>query len=437
MSKLPALDYARPGSRRPIRHLRWHIAGLLMLATTLNYLDRQTLAVAVVSKDLDIPDAQYANIQDAWMIAYAVLQPFAGWIIDWLGTRGGMALAVILWSVAEIGHAGASGFRSFASMRFLLGLGESGNYPGAIKAVSEWFPAKERALATGIFNIGSGTGAMIAAPLVAGVIMMWGWQAAFVVTGSLGFLWVIGWLLLYRHPEAHPRLSAGELEYIKAGQEPEFDRPEPVSAIEILAHKEAWAVMLGKFFSDPVWYFYLFWLPKYLKTEHGFDLKDIALFAWMPYVFADVGCVLGGAFSTALAHRGLPILKSRKIAMCVCALLMPAAIPAARVQSAYVALFFICIATFGHQCWSASLLTLPADLFPRRVVGKAYGLAGMCGIFGGALFTYFVGHTVNVIGYVAIFTIVGVLHPVATLMVLLLVGRRPPAFPGRSGLQVV
>jgi MFS transporter, ACS family, hexuronate transporter len=424
---IPVKAESRPG--RKIRHLRWYIAGLLMLATTLNYLDRQTLSVAVTSKELDIPEDTYSIIQTSWLIAYAVLQPFAGGLMDWIGNRWGLTMAVLSWSLAEVGHAFATGVRSFASLRFLLGVGESGNYPGAIKAVSEWFPARERGLATGIFNIGSGTGAMIAAPLVAGIIMAWGWQAAFVVTGALGLLWVIAWLIVYRPLEQHPWLDPAERAMIEAGQEPELDRQAPVPLTAILAYRETWALMLCKFLSDPVWYFYLFWLPKYLKTDRGFDLKQIALFAWMPYVFADIGCVLGGVCSSALSRRGLPVLRVRKIAMCLFALLMPAAIPAARVHSAYAALAFICIATFGHQCWSVSLLVLPADLFPKRLVGRAYGLAGMCGILGASLFTPFVGFTVHWIGYVTIFTIVGLLHLVATAVVLLLVGSKPPKMP--------
>ena len=317
MSTPPVLDDAALQTRGKIPYLRWWIAALLMFATTINYLDRQTLSIAVTSKDLDIPEDRYAIIQTAFLVAYAVLQPFAGGLMDWMGTRWGFAMAVISWSLAEIGHTLATGVKSFASLRFLLGVGESGNYPGAIKAVSEWFPARERALATGLFNIGSGTGALIAAPIVGGIILAWGWQAAFLLTGVLGLLWVIAWLILYHPLEQHPRLRPEERAQILAGQERELGRAERVPLRMILAHKEIWALMLCKFLSDPVWYFYLFWVPKYLKTEHGFDLKSIALFAWVPYVFADFGCVLGGVVSSGLSRLGLPVLRVRKLAMCM------------------------------------------------------------------------------------------------------------------------
>jgi MFS transporter, ACS family, hexuronate transporter len=407
-----------------IRNLRWYVAGLLMLATTINYLDRQTMAVAVTHKHLHMSDEAYSIIQTAFLVAYGLMHPIAGRIIDWLGTRRGFALAVIWWSIANIGHAFARGVWSFASLRFLLGVGEAGNFPGAIKSVSEWFPPKERAFATGILNVGAGTGAILAPPLVVWIILTYNWQAAFVFTGSVGFLWVAAWLLLYHHPDVHPMMTSDELALIRGGQGAEAVESEENGAVltEVLRHREMWALMLARFISDPGWYFYLFWLPKYLQTARDFDMRDIALFAWMPYVAADVGSVVGGGLSTHLVRRGLSVLTARKVAMCICAALMPVAIPAVRADSPYVALAFICIATFGHQCWAASLLTLPADLFPKRMVGSAYGLSGGCGIAGAALFTTFVGFMLKFVGYKTIFTIVGCLHPTAAVLVLLLVG---------------
>ena len=421
-----------------IRHLRWGVAGLLVLATTISYLDRQALAVAVTSKSLDMPDEAYSVVQAAFLLALALMQPVTGRLIDWLGARRGYALAVMFWSLANIAHAFATGVRSFATLRFLLGAGEAGNYPGAMKAITEWFPARERALATGIFNVGSGTGAIIAPPLVAGIILMYGWQAAFVFTGAIGLLWVVAWLLLYRDPLHHPMLTSAELDLITSGQEtapPQLTCGTGVSPGlspagrqchtagwgEILRHKEIWAVMAAKFLTDPGWYFYLFWLPKYLKTVHGFDLQSIAMFAWMPYVCADVGSVLGGLVSTAFSRWGFSILGARKLALCLCAVVTLVAIPAGHTPDPSKAILFICIATFAHQCWSANLLVMPADLFPQRMVGSACGLAGMCGILGAGLFTPFVGFMLKHVGYATIFTIVGLLYPAAVVLFLLLV----------------
>ena len=418
--------------RLKIRHLRWYVAGLLVLATTLSYLDRQTLAVAVTSKSLDLPDRTYAVIQWAFLIALAIMQPVTGRLIDRLGARCGYALAVLFWSLANMAYAFATGLWSFASLRFLLGAGEAGNYPGAMKAIAAWFPARERALATGIFNTGSGTGAIIAPPLVATIILMFNWQAAFVFTGAVGFIWVIAWLLLYREPRQHPMLTSVELELITSGQETAAPEVGRVGWREVVQHKDIWAVMAAKFLTDPGWYFYLLWLPKYLKDAHGFDLAKIAIFAWMPYVCADVGSVLGGLISSALSRRGFSVLGARKLTLCICAALMPAAIPAGYCASPYLALAFICLATFTHQCWSANLLVMPADLLPKRVVASACGLAGMCGILGAGLFTLLVGLLLKHVGYGTIFTVVGLLYPAAAVLFVLMVrgrGRSESAAP--------
>jgi MFS transporter, ACS family, hexuronate transporter len=412
-----------------IRHLRWHVAALLVLATTICYLDRQTLSVAVTSKALDMPDEAYSHVQTAFLIALAIMQPVGGRLVDWLGARRGYGLAVLFWSLANMAHAFATGVRSFASLRFLLGAGEAANYPGAMKAITEWFPARERALATGIFNVGSGTGAIIAPPLVTAIIFKFGWQAAFVFTGALGLLWAMAWVLLYRQPRRHPMMTSDELAMIISGQTAQTSPTERAGWSEVLRHRQIWAVMLAKFLTDPGWYFYLFWLPKYLKTAYGFDLMGIAMFAWIPYVTADIGSVLGGLASTAFSRWGLSIMGTRKLALCLCALLMPLTIPAGHTNSPSLALFFICVATFGHQCWSANLLVTPADLFPGRMVASACGLAGMCGILGAGLFTHLVGLLLRSVGYGTIFTIVGLLYPVAAVLFLVLV--RNGVAPGR------
>lgn len=261
--------------------MRWYIAGLLMLATTINYVDRQVLSVAqpVLRQKLGFTSFDYGNITTCFLVAYGAMLPIAGRIIDWLGTRWGFTIAIIWWSFANIGHAFAGGVRSFCVFRVLLGVGEAGNFPGSVKAISEWFPPKERTIATGIFNLGAGTGAVIAPPLVAWIILQWGWQAAFIVTGASGFIWAILWLVLYHQPEKHPRLSPEELAHIRSNplaEEPSTGRG---AWRETLRRREVWPIMIARALSDPVWIFYILWLPDYLNRARGFDLKDIALFA--------------------------------------------------------------------------------------------------------------------------------------------------------------
>ncbi|MBI4581399.1 MAG: MFS transporter [Planctomycetes bacterium] len=415
-----------------IKHLRWYICGLLMLATTINYLDRQTLSVAapIIREKFNMSRVDYSRIADAFLLAYAIMHPISGRILDWLGTRAGFALAVTWWSIANVLHAFAGSVFSFRAFRFLLGIGESGNFPGAIKTISEWFPARERAFATGVMNVGAGAGAVIAPPLVGWLIIRFGWQAAFVVTGLTGFLWLALWLWLYHPPGSHPRLTAEERDLILLGQEADTNNDAPTVAQARGAWKEAlskpsiWALMAARFISDPVWFFYLFWLPDYLYTVRHFNLAEIAMFAWMPYLAADFGSLFGGAMSSLFSRLGFRVLTARKLAMCISAAMMPAAIFAVHADSPYVALFFISIATTAHQSWAAGVLTLPADLVPQRAVGSAYGFTGMAGIFGAFLFTRAVGSMVDSMGYVPVFTIVGFLHPLAALVVVLFVRTR-------------
>jgi MFS transporter, ACS family, hexuronate transporter len=412
------------GTRHYIKNLRWYIAGLLLLATTVNYLDRQTLSVAApVLRDLfKMSYTDYSYIVQAFLLAYMIMMPIAGRIIDWMGTRRGFCLFVVGWSIANMLTAFAGSVRSFCICRFLLGIGESGNFPASIKTISEWFPARERALATGVFNMGAGFGAIIAPPLIGVLIMYHGWQAGFIVTGAVGFVWVIAWLLLYRTPESHSRLSPAELAIIREA------RPDDAILTQdsgtrnlVLASPQLWGCIIAKFLTDPVWWFYIFWLPDYLKNVRNFSLAQIAMFAWLPFLTSDFGSVFGGAVSTFFIRRGWPTLKARKLAMCICASLMPVALLAVRAQSAAVAMAYICVATLGHQAWSASLLTLPADLFPRKQVGTAFGFTGAAGSFGGFLFAGAIGVVLDKVGYVPVFTMVGFMHITAALIVLMLV----------------
>jgi ACS family hexuronate transporter-like MFS transporter len=410
-----------------LKHLRWWIVGLLLCATMINYLDRQALSVAapVIREKFSMTNADYSLIVQAFLLSYAIMQPIAGRIIDWLGTRVGFSLAVLWWGLANILTALASGVGSFRVFRFLLGVGEAGNFPASIKTVAEWFPAKERALATGVFNMGAGLGAIVAPPMIGWLIITYGWLAGFVATGILTLVWAPLWYIFYRRPHEHPWLASEELAAIRAGQEEAIDAGAVKGSWkEMLTHKELWGCMIAKFLTDPVWWFYLFWLPDYLHSARGFSIKEIAMFAWLPFVTADIGCIFGGAISSFFIKRGMKVITARKAGLCICALMMPIALIAARVNNPYLALACISLATMGHQSWSSNLLTLPADLFPKRQVATAYGLAGAAGSWGGVVFTTYVGVWIDKFGYVPVFTLVGLLHLIAAGVVLLMIKER-------------
>lgn len=421
------MDLSTPGGFK-IKGLRWWIAGLLLCATMINYLDRQTLSVAAstICKKYNLGDNEYAWIGTAFLLAYAIMQPFAGRIIDWLGVRLGFSLSVVWWGVANLLTALASGLYSFIGCRFLLGLGEASNFPASIKTIAEWFPARERALATGTFNMGAGIGAIIAPPMIGFLLLKYGWQAGFVATGLLTLIWAPLWYFFYRRPEEHPLLDQKELAAIRSGQEQESASlpAGKVSWKELMGHKDLWGCVIAKFLSDPVWWFYIIWLPKYLQDARGFSVRDIAMFAWLPFVTADIGCLFGGGISSFFIKQGMDVIKARKVALCICACLMPIAFIAARVDNAYLALACISVATFGHQAWSSNLLTLPADLFSRRQVATAYGIAGSAGSWGGVVFTPVVGLILTNFGYMHVFTIVGLLHITAAVFVIFMVKRR-------------
>jgi MFS transporter, ACS family, aldohexuronate transporter len=430
-SDVRPLTLIRRGLGWSRRNLRWTIVGLLTLVTVINYLDRNALSVAQVElKDqLGVTKADYGHINSAFYIAYGVFHPLVGRAIDLVGSRLGLTLAFAWWSIASIGHSLAGGVRSFAAMRFLLGVGESGNFPGAIKTVGEWFPAKERALATGILNVGAGVGAMLAPPVVGAVIYFFGWRAAFIVTGGIGFLWLIPWLILGRRPDRHPLITPEELAYIRAGQADQAPSPAPGQPTrgvwrEALTRRELWALAAARLLSDPVWLFFAAWIPLYFKEARGFDLKSIALFTWLPFLASDFGSIAGGWFSSFFVARGWPVIRARKLALCCSASLMPVTILAAHVESWQLAILCLSIAAFGHQSWSASTLTLPADLFPRRMVASCYGFAAMMGVLGGAVSQWYVGSLIEQVGYVPVFTVAGCLHPIGALAVLLFVRSR-------------
>jgi ACS family hexuronate transporter-like MFS transporter len=387
--------------------LRWWIVGLLTLATIVNYLDRSCLAVAAptLKKELQIDEVYFAYIVTGFQLSYMVFQPLAGRFLDWVGLRMGMAAAVIWWSIANMLHAFAGGWLSLAAFRTLLGVGEAGNFPGAIKAVGEWFPPKERTIATGIFNVGAGVGAMIAPPLVAWIILAYNWQMAFVLTGAVGFPFAILWILLYRPLEKHKWLRESERRHILKGQAEMAVQEQPEKGVwrVVLPQRNFWAVALGRFFAEPAWQLFLYWIPLYLATEHKLDLKGIAIFAWVPFVAADVGCIVGGFFSPIFVKLGLSVLRARQCSATLSGLIMFCVIFVVWSPGPGWAIFFIGVGAFAHQTMSATLLTLPADLFPKRTVATAYGLAGTVGYASGLIFTLVSGYVAKYVGYTPLF----------------------------------
>ena len=444
MESATAKNTSATQSEKPhVGHYRWIICGLLFFATTINYIDRQVIGLLKdpLQKQFAFNERDYAAIVFSFQFAYAIGLLLAGRVMDKLGTRKGFTLALIVWSIAAIAHAGADWFPAlhvpailinpptivllsgatagFALARFMLGLGEAGNFPAAIKIVAEWFPKQERALATGIFNSGSNVGAIITPLVVPWIALHWGWQWAFITTGAIGFLWLLFWLPLYRLPEQHPRLSAAELNYIRS------DPPEPSTPIpwkKLLPHRQTWAFAIGKFMTDPIWWLYLFWIPDFLKRNHGLDLSSIGLPIVVIYLVADVGSIGGGWLSSSLIKRGWSINRARKTAMLVCALSVVPIIFAANVSNLWLAVALVALAAAAHQGWSANIFTLTSDMFPKQAVGSVVGIGGMAGAIGGMLIALVVGEILETTGsYVPIFIIAGSTYLIALLIIHLLI----------------
>jgi ACS family hexuronate transporter-like MFS transporter len=413
-----------------IPHLRWTICALLFLASTINYVDRQTIAVLKpdLQNVLHWSESDYGWIVFAFQLAYALMFTVAGVVMDWLGTRLGYAISIAWWSVAAMAHALARGAISFGAARFLLGAGEAGNFPAAIKAVAEWFPKRERALATGVFNAGPTVGAVIAPPLIVWLTLRWGWRAAFIFTGALGFLWLFFWLAVYRLPGRHPWITSDELELIEGGEgEPEAATTARIPWRKILAYRQARGFILAKFISDPIWWFYIFWLPSYLKQGRGFTLQEIGLFGWIPFLVSGVGSVAGGWLSGFFLKRGWPLTRARKAAMAICAFSMPSGIVAVFAHNIVWALALISVSLAAHQGWSANVYTLASDMFPKRDVGSVTGLGGTGGAVGGMILALAAGYTLQWFHtYVPLFIVAGIMHPLAFGLVHWMIPRIEP-----------
>lgn len=402
--------------------LRWYIAGLLCFAAGLNYLDRQTLSVLAqtIQDELHLTTVQYSEITTAFLISYTIMYAVSGRLVDSLGTRRSFLLFVSSWSVVNVLHMFARTALQFSFFRFLLGATEAGNFPTGVKVVTEWFPLRERALAVGIFNAGTAVGAALAAPLVSGIALLWGWRSAFVAGGALGVVWIVLWLLFYRLPREHPMLSAEELALIEEGEPPPEKNPR-VSIKQLLSTREAWGCILARVLTDPISYFFIFWTPKFLQQERGFDLAAIGKYSWIPFVAAAFGNIAGGAIPAMLIRRGWTLNKARKTTMFVASCLMPiCCLVVTMVPSAALAVALISVAMFNHGAWAN--ITLPAEVFPKFVVGSVSGLAGCLGSLAGAGTQLAIGWTVQNISFSPVFSVCAFVHLAAFAVVCLLIG---------------
>lgn len=373
---------------------RWVICGLLLLGVTKNYMDRQVLGV------LKLPlqhafgwnEIDYSNIVFAFQAAYALGMLAVGRIVDRLGTRLGYALAMVFWSLASMGHAVAGSLFGFEVARSALGFTEAGVFPASIKCVAEWFPMRERALATGLFNAGTNLGAIITPLIIPWVAVSLGWRWAFVFTGALGFAWLLLWVVLYRKPEEHSLLSKSELQLIKSDPSPATVR---FRWRRLIGHRQLWAIAAGKFLTDPIWWFYLYWIPDFLQREHGLRLTQIGLPILVIYVISDAGSVAGGWLSSFLIKKGFSVNAGRKVALLGCALLVVPIAATYRISGLWLAVFLIGLAAAGHQGFSANVYTLASDLFPSSAVGSVIGIAGMAGAMGGMLIAKIIGYVLQ------------------------------------------
>jgi ACS family hexuronate transporter-like MFS transporter len=406
---------------------RWTVCALLFAATTVNYVDRQVLGILapVLQDEIGWSERDYGAIVSWFSLAYAFGLLGMGRLMDRIGVRRGFALAVVAWSIAAMAHALARTAGGFSIARAALGLGEAGNFPAAIKTVAEWFPKKERAFATGIFNAGTNVGAIVAPLIVPFITLRWGWRWAFIITGTFGFIWLAFWLVFYKNPEAQPRVTAAELAHIRSDP-PESN--ESISWLKLLSYRQTWAFLIGKGMTDPVWWFYLFWLPKFLDSEYGIQLAGLAAPLVVIYLVADVGSVGGGWVSSALIARGASINRGRKLAMLAAALLIVPTMFAPHAGSMWVAVGIVSIAAAAHQWWSANIFTTASDMFPRRAVASVVGIGGFAGAMGGFFFQRVTGYVLDVTGsnYNLIFVFCGLTYVSALLIMHLLVPRLEP-----------
>ena len=406
---------------------RWTICGLLFFATTINYLDRNILGILAptLQKEIGWTPIEYGYIGTTFQAAYAIGLAIFGWFVDKYGTKIGYAISITGWSIAAMAHALASTVFGFGIARFFLGLSESGNFPSAIKATAEWFPKKERALATGIFNSGANIGAVVAPAVVPWLTVTFGWQAAFVATGATGFIWLIFWMVFYERPETAKKVSKEEMAYILS------DPPEPVSEkvpwLQLLKHRQTWAFVVGKFLTDPIWWFYLYWLGLYLNNNFGVTLTNLGLPLIVIYTMTSIGSIGGGYLSGAMIKRGMAINRARRITMLIFALLVVPVVTAANISNMWLAVGIIGLAAAAHQGWSANIFTTASDMFPKKVVGSVVGLGSFAGSLGGMIFLTSAGYIVQATGsYMILFIICGSVYLLALGLMTLLTNNVKP-----------
>jgi ACS family hexuronate transporter-like MFS transporter len=399
---------------REIGNYRWKIVALLFFATTINYIDRQVIGLLkpFIASDLGWNEADYGYIVTAFQIAYAIGLLTTGRFLDKFGTRIGYLWAIIVWSIAGMVHAAASGVVSFATARFALGIGEAGNFPAAVKTVAEWFPKKERALATGLFNSGSTIGAIVAPIIVSGITVALGWQWAFIVTGALGLVWVIFWLAYYRVPEKHPRLSKAEYLYITQDKNA-FDSFSQIRWVQLIKYRQTIAICSTRFISDWVWWFFLFWIPDFLNKTHGINLKEVVFPVIVIYAVSTIGGIGGGWLSSKFIRIGKSVDYARKTTILICALVILPVVMVAHIQSLWGAVVLISLAAAGHQGWASNIFTIVSDIYPKNAVGSMMGLSGFAGAVGGALSASCVGLLLETTGsYFLIFLLAAIVYMV-------------------------
>lgn len=408
-------------------HYRWTICALLFFATTINYMDRQILGILapVLQAEIHWSEAEYGLIVTAFQAAYALGLLIFGWFIDRYGTKIGYTVSIVGWSIAAMAHALARTPFSFGIARVGLGFSESGNFPASIKAIAEWFPKKERALAVGIFNSGANVGAMIAPAVVPWLTVTYGWQAAFIATGAIGFLWIAFWLLKYESPERQKKLTKNELEYILS------DPPEPslekVPWLKLFMYRQTWAFVLGKFLTDPIWWFYLYWLPKFLNKNYGLKLTDLGLPLIAIYTLTCIGSIAGGWLSSSFIKRGMAVSQSRKFVMLICAICVVPIMFASQVADLRLAVALIGLAAAAHQGWAANMFTIPSDMFPKKAVGSVMGIGGMAGSVGSMIFSASAGFILEWTGsYMSLFIISGLAYLVALGLMQLMTSKAKP-----------
>jgi MFS transporter, ACS family, hexuronate transporter len=421
-----------------IPYLRWYIAALLFTATVINYIDRQTLSIVapLLTKELHISPVDYSNILTGFLAAYTLMYLGSGFLVDRWGTRLSLSVFMTWWSISNMLHALAGSALQLGVFRVLLGVGESGNFMASFKVVSEWYPAKERAFVNGLVQAGAAVGAIIATPLVTFLALQYGWRTAFIATGAIGFVWLAAWLVLFHLPEKHPRIAPAELALIRADIPAAAETAERIPARQLLRLPQTWGLLLSRFLSDPVWWFYLFWLPKYLVEQRGFTMVEMGMLAWLPYLTADLGSVAGGLLSGYLIKHKWEVLKARSAGMLPFALMMPLSVGVAYTSSRTTALVLICLVTFAHMAWKTNLVTITNDIYPKNIVGSVSGIVAFGNGVGGTLFTYLTGHLVQRFSYDVVFILMGCMHPVAYLVFRSLVKqelRLSPAPPAATG----